>query len=408
MSKHTRLNNQSGLVSIVVALVIMGIMTLMSVSFAFLTRREQRQALDRQLSTQAFYAAETGINDAVSKLDTLGTNVTDCSDAEQDRIGTLAERQLDPASGVEYTCVLVNQLPSSLVYDTISENDSIIVRVRSPLTIDNLKFSWQDAAGEDAGGEFADSGGNFYLPQEKAIRDQAVSSFLNTASGAQTADFPNHIGVLRATIIPAQNVQSDTDLLNNSQTVFMYPDKNDNPGVAGAVEFRNANQLSREGVFGSGECNTGNNSASASYEEFPRFCNTEITNVGLRDVYVRLRAVYRPVSLTITATNSSGTQLELIGAQAVIDSTGKANDVLRRMQVRVPIQDNYYFPEFAVESANTICKLMTVSSFSGVDTIDPSEYLYSGGGPLSYGGGETNDQAKDTESCRLPTGGMPY
>ncbi len=46
----------------------------------------------------------------------------------------------------------------------------------------------------------------------------------------------------------------------------------------------------------------------------------------------------------------------LIGAQALVDSTGKATDILRRVQVRVAIGDTDTAPSYAIESTTSICK----------------------------------------------------
>ena len=56
--------SESGIVSLMMTLVIMLVISLIVIGIAQLSRREQRQALDNQLSTQAFYAAESGVNDA--------------------------------------------------------------------------------------------------------------------------------------------------------------------------------------------------------------------------------------------------------------------------------------------------------------------------------------------------------
>ena len=79
--KMSRLqNNQEGLVSITVSLIIMIIITLVVSSFALIVRREQRRTLDRQLSQQAFYAAEVGIADAQSAIKAgLTDDITECS-----------------------------------------------------------------------------------------------------------------------------------------------------------------------------------------------------------------------------------------------------------------------------------------------------------------------------------------
>src|ERR1039458_10050844 len=67
-------DDQSGFASIVIASVIILVLSLITVGFAQLMQREQRSALDRQLSSQAYYAAESGINDAVSAINS-GFNV---------------------------------------------------------------------------------------------------------------------------------------------------------------------------------------------------------------------------------------------------------------------------------------------------------------------------------------------
>jgi hypothetical protein len=50
------------------------------------------------------------------------------------------------------------------------------------------------------------------------------------------------------------------------------------------------------------------------------------------------------------------------GAQAVIDSTGKAQDVLRRIQVNVPLRatSQNELSDYAIQSTDAICKRFSV------------------------------------------------
>ena len=50
------------------------VMSLIVLGFAQISRRNQRESLDRQLSTQAFYAAESGVNDARELITTAAQN----------------------------------------------------------------------------------------------------------------------------------------------------------------------------------------------------------------------------------------------------------------------------------------------------------------------------------------------
>lgn len=387
--------NQQGFVSIVVTMIIIVLVTMVTLGFAFLARQNQRQSLNRQLSTQAFYAAESGVNDAAANLGTLG-NVTNCNTVG----GTNAT--LDAKTDTKYTCVLIDQAPTSLVYDSISNDSSTIVHIQTPQPVNHLRISWQDA-GNDSG--FAASGGKFYLPQAKVINGAAVPGI-----NSQTATFPNHTGVLRATIIPASAATSTDNLLTASQTVFMYPEGHVSPGNAGGTPFRtagNANSaagLGAEGVFVSGACNTGNGGTNPLYVDFPRYCNAEINYINSNNFYLRLKSVYKPVAVTIQAQGASGEMLEMTGAQAVVDSTGKSVDVLRRIQVRLPLEPSYYFPEFAIESANTICKRL-VAWNDGAEVLAPANYIYDISDSLS--GQEINDKQKDREACQLPGQGLP-
>src|SRR5665213_517516 len=60
--------DESGVVAIIVVMILVTILALIRVGFSKLMNREVRQALDRQLSVEAYYAAESGTNDAKSYL----------------------------------------------------------------------------------------------------------------------------------------------------------------------------------------------------------------------------------------------------------------------------------------------------------------------------------------------------
>src|SRR5487761_1358632 len=55
-------SSQAGIASITVTMIMMIVISLIVLSFAQIARREQRQSIDRQLSVQAYYAAESGAN----------------------------------------------------------------------------------------------------------------------------------------------------------------------------------------------------------------------------------------------------------------------------------------------------------------------------------------------------------
>jgi Tfp pilus assembly protein PilX len=350
-NKHLQ-HNQSGLVSIIVAIVFITIMSLVATSFALLSRRETRQALDRQLSTQAFYAAESGVNDAIKAVRAGPTNITQCSDVNT--VNPSAGAQLNDQ--LSYTCVLVNEKPTTLEFSPVTSEKPTIVRVLAPSEIGKLRISWQDADGST---KFA-SNSSFLLPQAE----------LNTLD---PDSFANHTGILRTSVIPVTGSMSRESLINTTQTLFLYPRESQTTGAIGSYGYQTGQ--TKQGDFVNGQCNKENNSAGT-----PRYCNVDITNLagsangpGVSEYYIRLDGIYRNASVTIQAfsDNGSTSPLTMLKGQVVIDSTGKANDVLRRIQVRVPVQTEYEAVGRALETADSICKRISYSATRVADGCAP-------------------------------------
>src|SRR5687768_8797387 len=103
--KHT----QQGMAAIFVTMIMMIVISLIVLGFAQVSRREARDSLDRQLSTQAYFAAETGVNDAVEVIKSSGAGSipekTSCeySGPEYDA----SKAVIDSTNNVSYTCLLV-------------------------------------------------------------------------------------------------------------------------------------------------------------------------------------------------------------------------------------------------------------------------------------------------------------
>jgi len=322
-----------------VAITFVVIISLITTSFALLSRRESRQALDRQLSTQAFYAAESGINDAIQ------AGVASLTECDQSRNLSSATSDLDLSNGLSYTCVLVDNTPETLQFSLIDTEGSKVVRVQPTSgAISKLRISWQDFEGGNTFGP-----ASFLFPQQG-------NNMLNT-------------GVLRANVIPVTDNLSRDSLINNTQTLFLYP-ASAASGPPLNHDYSPAGS-STQGTIVDGKCNTANINPSPG---LPQFCNVEITNLGASGAnlfYLRLKSIYRSSNVTVQAFDSFNRPLELTGSQVAIDSTGKANDVLRRVQVRVPVNTGYYVPEFALESSETICKLISTTTSSVVDGCAP-------------------------------------
>lgn len=384
------MNKQSGFVSIIVTMVVIVLVTMIALSFALLARQNINQSLNSQLSTQAYYAAESGVNEAVRLI--KGGSVSDLSTCSN-TITTAAKANLDGSLPVRYTCVLINQSPRDLRYSDISTESSTIVHVKADAAgpnISTLQISWQAPSADTSRGanNFAATTSNFYLPQKSFIDS---SNIADSAYNKQTAEFPNFTGILRTTIIPTSAATSGDNLYSNSQDLFLYPRASATVNGLGAINFRGSGGPAVS--FVDGNCNVTSQ---------PAFCNVKITGINSKDLYLRLKGVYHDSSVQIRAfsgnitssdTDSASGRMQLIGTQAVVDSTGRAVDTVRRVQVRVPLEDHFRYPEYAIESGQSICKIYDFWPGNARYNLPPAG-LYSGPDP--------NNALLDRQACTLP------
>lgn len=123
-----REREEQGFVAIVVAALIMVILSLITIGFTRMMQREQRQALDRQLTRQALYAAESGINDVYEYIRTADPMTLDVEKTECD-VSMLPNGGVISDSGnVAYTCALYDKTPGELLY-SVSTSDSKVTQL---------------------------------------------------------------------------------------------------------------------------------------------------------------------------------------------------------------------------------------------------------------------------------------
>ncbi len=342
--KRSHKNSQSGVVSILVSVIIMIILTLIAVGFAQLMRREQRQALDRQLSAQAFYAAETAINDATQAF-ANGEITGDFNSCQQDTGGPLSQRVLDEVLDVEYTCVTLDYTIESIEYDSLGINETKQTQLNPVDDDGNIKslksinFQWESAYGN------------------------LTSDFINNSNPlfpVPGADWPGgRPGLIRLEIIPlfgggADRVNRDILLDSNNKfgrKVFFLLPSSDGSGIT-TINWNDGSAINGS-VYG-GNCKS---------DELTRIkdCAITIDNLPASSSFVtRITSIYRTSSVSISGTNSVGDTAYFDGAQIVIDATGKASDVLRRVRANISLIDDYPVPDFAIQSFDGLCKQLVI------------------------------------------------
>jgi hypothetical protein len=330
--------NQNGMVSILVTMLIMLFLSVIIIGFAKFIQREQRQALDRQLSTQAFYAAETGINDAKNAINAMGAATIPPKPGCGNDANYTLNPTIDAATKTGYTCILINPAPGSLQYGNIDTSKSTVIPLvlSNPAdTIANLTLSWQAGDGST----------DFNCPDSAAGLPNAPDL---TPTGGWTCG----TGILRVDLVPFGAGVTRDNLGNSLFNAFLYP-------VSGGGTATAAYSGSKANMF-KVTCTSGTT---------PKYCKFTITGVNTNRAYLRLKSVYINSSIDIAATVTSGGAASFVGTQVVIDSTGKANDVLRRIQVRIPLDASGILPDSPLDASGNICKRYIVTA--GPTVSDP-------------------------------------
>lgn len=333
-------NDESGMVAIMMTMFLIIIMSLIVLSMSQNSNKEQRQALDRQLSDQAFYNAETGINDTAWYLYNNPSAPIDNLTSDCQSLGVGApSRDIDGAAGVnKYTCVLYNKAPAEAYYDSLSTSNPKVLLLQAvnnaggAETISKLTISWDDTENPSA----------------------SVSSPCNF-SGA-SPDLPTTCGYGGVRIDLIRPTESRDLLRQLSFITYLLPSSSG----SGAVNYSND-----QGSIALGSC--------PAYVSGTRRCKVTINDVNGNNLFLTLRSLYRPTNVTVSAVNPAGNTVRFKDSQIMIDSTGRSADVLRRIQVRIPARSEYSVPGFTLQTKDSICKVLNVrrdSASSGTVTSD--------------------------------------
>lgn len=338
---------EAGLVSIMVTMILMIVISLIVLGFAQVSRRNQRQALDRQLSTQAFYAAESGVNDARNLINqAINAGITiptksDCGPGAGAFAGLSPDLDGSASDEAEYTCVMVNPTPQTLLYGDVGNEQSTIVPVvsASGSNVSRVMLTWQT----------------------KDDTSTPMTGCPSSTSGvfSPTSSWGCGYGVLRLDLVPTSGNFSYATLQNTTMTTFLVPVT---AGGGTTTDYAAGGANNRIGVT----CTNAN-------------CSFSITGLSANQYHMRISSIYKNVSLQVTAFDGSNNQLALRDAQAIIDATGKAQDVLRRIQVHVPltVSSQNQMSDYVMQSTDSICKRFVVmdnyfdSQVSGVTSTNP-------------------------------------
>jgi Tfp pilus assembly protein PilX len=350
MQKNSKTQkHEQGFISIFSVLIIMSILTLVLVGFSTITRRAQRQTLDNQLNTQAYYAAESGVNDAERYLTANPSSaITTCQSA------AFPSSTLDASLNVGYSCLLINTKLSTQIFSSVP-----IEGTASPITTNFASSTGVNISTFDV--EWSSPSGNKNAPNGGNLEPSATWS---------TA---NNLGIVRMDIIPIDQGLTRANLATGGFSFFLYPSSNS----ASANAFVQTGSAGQGGLV---DVLCPSAVVTAASPCVAHVTLNAVPGTALSSKYIlRLQSIYSPINVTVkNGVDVNGTSFTWDKGQAVVDSTGYANDVFRRIQVRLPqLPSNTLPASFAVQTADSICKRLqaavagtNVDSSGGVLPVD--------------------------------------
>jgi hypothetical protein len=344
--------SESGYASFVIALITMIVVSLIVVAFASDSRLEQKNSLANVLATQAYYAAESGINDALavmtSTIDSGGTpqQTTGCNSAPYNN-----NSNIDTTHNITYSCVSVNPYPSTL-YETLSPGEGVTLPLTSKSAsdqIDAITVSWE---------YYQSSINGHSLTYGGCPNQQSPSTALNLPPNSAFTPSNCGAGVIQIDLVSGTVLSNNP---TNQQTLYLEPESyGGSPAVDGndtpPPPVANAYPLTTEDSVYYAECNE-TNPASGIYA-----CTATIQLTPDQAYYLHLTGFYQQQVATVTALDSSNNPVDFTGSQVDIDSTGQANSQIKRLNEVVCYGDfcNSGIPTGAIESTQCINKMFYV------------------------------------------------
>lgn len=384
MDSHKLRQNESGVVALFVVIFSALLMTIVTVSFIQLMIKDQQQATTNDLSQSAYDSAEAGVEDAKRLLlleqscanNTEGPSIncsaitaaltpapgdteTSCDTLPKSGIvgetnnETLVQQSVgDNATALDqaYTCVEV-AVNTDDYEGVLSVNQSNIVPLVGVSPFDTIELNWftrDDIAADTTSLNigFPTTGPSVNLPPVGTSWQYNYpalmrTQFMQTGTSFQLSDFDT----------------SQPGDKSDANTLFLYPSATGLPDTDFALDARRSPTNTPQQI----KCNT-------SFVQGVYACTATISlpspidgNTSDRDAFLRLSALYNGAHYSVRLKEGAN-YVQFAGVQPIVDSTGRANDLFRRVQSRIQLANNFTYPDAAINIQGDLCKNFTITN----------------------------------------------
>lgn len=372
--KRTHTQSEKGAVAIFVVLFCALFITIIVVSFVGVMLRNQNQAINADLADSAYDSALGGVEDAkrllawcqangnpVGKCDRSSLEL--CSSTGQGLYGLLDEevkiqRNEDSDGDAEleqaYTCVKIYPA-STLSIPDLSRGQSTVISLESAGDYNQIEVGWSLRDNTASPACVSNNPSNLLLPRFGSEVGQWRKATSGTCSN----------GSVVPPLLKVQFVRLDgssftlTDFDNNpnptrTATAFLYPTR-----LNASHSLLAANNSPDEPL--PAYCPTVAPTIAAQPQ-----CSkilTSSTMIGRPSSYLIITPIYSDADVWVSLKNS-GSPVELNNVLDV-DSTGRANDVFRRVRAQISLSESGVgtqgsYPTAAIEAAR-LCKAFSVT-----------------------------------------------
>ncbi len=379
MIRHARSNNQYGGVSIFIVIFTALLVTVVVSSFAQLMMRNQQQAQANDLSQSAYDSAIAGVEDAKRALvrlaecdktgdscandirnafsDAQGCDALQAAGVVRFDIGNQEVMVGDADQNQAYTCVKVQLDTPDYQDDGLAPGVPVVVPLKSVSDFDTVRLSWFTKADLD---KISGESG-----VEKVTFPTSPLSLVNTDEWPEYAP-----GLMRTQLIQFPEGSINLDSFNqkgtpNARTLFLFPQKY---SVSVPLQGDFNSDVRRQDT-------TMNKLVGASCNEtFTGFngyaCQMDLklpAIAGKREAYLQLQTYYQQLTSYRVELLQGDTPVNLNEVQPMVDSTGRASSLFRRVQARVTMRKdaiNLQYPDAALSVEGDLCKNFFITNDS--------------------------------------------
>lgn len=350
------------------------LLSIIAVSFIAMMVREQSRSADDELSESAYDSALAGVEDgkrvlAACNRDGAGSqacaaiNTARCNTVQSSGVlGTIEEQEVSIQSEISednmlnqaYTCVIIR--PNTDTYDGVLRyDDSVMIPLRSDGKYDKVVVSWYNSDDITVG-----------------VNQLTYPTSTDLTSASAWGYATGHPPLIKAQLMQYDSTKpiklSAFNDNKSAHTLYLYPW---NIGISDGIQFSDDDR--RDGSMAV--------SPVACAEDRPIFgyaCNATLTLPDLPDdgdnsdrvAYLRLSNYYGSAHYQVRLLNGS-TPVKIVGVQPSIDSTGRANDIFRRVEAKVESSDDTFpYPRATIDITNNLCKAYGVTDDGAINIDD--------------------------------------